>query len=78
MVRAAFAQGQEALAVMRRAEADNDSAAYRSSVQRGAAVLKKLHADVLASFNAEQREVIEKFLASAHVHDYKHHAGSHH
>ena len=77
VIRVAVREGKAALNVMRNGEAHGDRAAYLSGAERGAAALATLHADVMRVFTAEQRRLIEEFLAMRRIHDYRHHGESH-
>ncbi len=65
-------KGEDAVYAMRAAEARGDRSSYLQSAQAGAQVMTGLHREVAALYSPEQREVLQAYLASLHIHDHKH------
>ncbi len=64
-------KGEEALYAMRAAEKRGDRSGYLQSARSGARVMVNLHRDIAALYSPEQRDVLQAYLESLHMHDHK-------
>ncbi len=67
----AVRKGEEALYDMRAAEKRGDRSGYLQSARSGAQVMVNMHRDIAGLYSPEQREVLQAYLGSLHMHDHK-------
>jgi len=65
-------KGEDALEAMRAAEARGDRSAYLEGAHAGAQAMLDLHREAAALYSPEQRDLLQAYLASLHIHDHRH------
>ena len=65
-------KGEDAVHAMRAAESRGDRSAYLKSARAAAQAMTELHREVAALYSPQQRELLQIYLASLHIHDHRH------
>ena len=65
-------KGEDAVYAMRAAESRGDRNAYLEGAYAGAQAMMALHREVAALYSPQQRELLQAYLASLHIHDHRH------
>ena len=65
-------KGEDTLDAMRAAEARGDRTAYLEGAHAGAQAMLELRREATALYSPEQRELLQAYLASLHIHDHRH------